>query len=158
MPRGMGTLNGFGTFYYGNDDARADGSFVTTRYLVAAMLPVIPLGTERVKLHGLDDTLLAGRAQYEVLEQLPMRWNQVGRTYLRAWLLVPLLLVWPFVLLMAFAGLLHLATSTETTSRVMSTVAPVFGVVFAVYFIGTLWYLIRRARRTGLMPSDGARS
>jgi hypothetical protein len=149
-PRAMSTLNGFGTFYYGHEDARNDGSFVTTRYLVAAMLPIVPLGTERVVLHGLHDTLTKGRAEYETIEQLPMRWRQVGRTYLKCWLLVPLLLVWPLLLLAGFAGIVHAIAGKETTSSMMNTIAPVWSGVFAIYFIGMLWYLIRRARRTGL--------
>ncbi|MBW2731768.1 MAG: hypothetical protein JRH20_05200 [Deltaproteobacteria bacterium] len=45
---GLGTLNGFGMSIYGNRDQRADGTFVTTRYLTGLFVPLMPLDAYRV--------------------------------------------------------------------------------------------------------------
>ncbi|MGE0870301.1 MAG: hypothetical protein AB7P03_17175 [Kofleriaceae bacterium] len=149
----MSTFNGFGTFYYGKDDSRDDGSYVATRYVVAMMLPIIPLATVRMRMLGINDTLTRGRATVEILEELPIRWRQVRRTYLRCWLLVPLLLLWPMMMLTGFAGICFAIAGKETTSRYMESLSPGFGVVCAINFIALATYLIWRARRVGLRRS-----
>lgn len=44
------SANGFGTTYYGHADAHQDGSYVATKWLVLLFIPIIPLGSYRLKL------------------------------------------------------------------------------------------------------------
>lgn len=71
------SINGFGTAYYGRRRRRPDGSFIATRWLIAAALPIIPLGSARLK------PLREGffRQTYAELESLGMDWVQVIATY-----------------------------------------------------------------------------
>lgn len=50
--RGPFTLNGFGTTFYGKRDFRADGSYITTEWIVLAYLPLIPIRSLRVSYRG----------------------------------------------------------------------------------------------------------
>jgi len=43
------SLNGFGTRIYGSRDHREDGSYVTTRYVTAVFVPLVPLDSFRVQ-------------------------------------------------------------------------------------------------------------
>ena len=151
----MSTVNGIGTFHHGYGDPRADGSFIATNYVVVFFMPLIPLASARLRHHGLDDDLglgpvASGRAELEVVERLPLQWPQIARTYLKCWLLVPLLLLWPMVLLIGVAGIMSATAGKDATSALMNQVAPVVAVVNAANFIGMAWYLLRRARRVGL--------
>ena len=155
----MGTFNGIGTFRYGKDDARDDGSYVATEFAVFLMLPVFPIVTERLRLIAIEDrvSLTGGRGvgttRYEIVERLPLRWSQIGRTYARCWLLVPLVLLWPLLLLILSGFLANVIAGKDAASRFMSTVAPVVAVVAAVYIIAMATYLLYRARRVGLRRS-----
>lgn len=42
------SINGFGTTYYGERDLSRDGSFITTEWITAAYLPLLPLRSLRV--------------------------------------------------------------------------------------------------------------
>lgn len=77
------TYNGFGTKYYGEADRRPDGSFVTTEWITAAYIPLIPLRSFRfVRVQSNDVNVLVFHSQsYGVLETLPICWPQVGRVY-----------------------------------------------------------------------------
>ena len=39
------TFNGFGTKYYGRREAAEDGSYVTTMWITALYVPILPLGS-----------------------------------------------------------------------------------------------------------------
>ena len=42
------TINGFGTKFYGSANHGTDGSYVVTKWVVLAFLPIVPLGSLRV--------------------------------------------------------------------------------------------------------------
>jgi len=42
------SLNGFGTGFYGQRDFHSDGSYITTEWVFAAYLPIIPLRSHRL--------------------------------------------------------------------------------------------------------------
>jgi hypothetical protein len=42
------SINGFGTTFYGSADPHPDGSYVVTTWIIAAAIPLIPLGSMRV--------------------------------------------------------------------------------------------------------------
>ncbi|MCE9580743.1 MAG: hypothetical protein K8W52_46915, partial [Deltaproteobacteria bacterium] len=48
----LGRLNGFGAGFYGERDARPDGTYVTTHCISALFIPVLPLGAYRVARAG----------------------------------------------------------------------------------------------------------
>jgi len=41
-------INGFGTAYYGKRDRAEDGSYITTQWVTALWVPIVPLGSYRV--------------------------------------------------------------------------------------------------------------
>ena len=96
-----GSFNGIGTTYYGETDWNADGSYQTTEWFILAYVPVIPVRSLRLRRNTKGDStvpMFYSRTGYFVLEELPLSWSQVLRTYLfmvgyLAWCIVPLLLV-----------------------------------------------------------------
>ncbi len=58
------TLNGFGVSIWGSRDFRSDGSYVTTRFLVALFVPILPLDAYRV--------IPAGHRRYVFLAKMPL--------------------------------------------------------------------------------------
>lgn len=77
------TFKGCGTKYYGEADRRPDGSFVTTNWFVLGYVPLIPLGTVRVRRDHENDMniFIASADGYLLLEELPLSWRQVLHTY-----------------------------------------------------------------------------
>ena len=76
------TYNGFGTKFYGEGDLRPDGSFITTEWITAAYIPVIPLRSFRLaRAAGGVNVVLFQSQSYAVFEKLPIYWPQVGRIY-----------------------------------------------------------------------------
>lgn len=76
------TLNGFGTKFYGEADVRPDGSFVTTEWITALYVPLIPLRSFRfVRVRGGVNVVVFHSQSYAILEKLPVCWPQVGRVY-----------------------------------------------------------------------------
>ena len=76
------TLNGFGTRFYGEGDLRPDGSFITTEWVTAAYLPILPLRSFRLaRTRGGLNAVVFRSQSYAVFEKLPICWPQVGRVY-----------------------------------------------------------------------------
>ena len=107
----MGTLQGIGTTYLGWRH-RDDGASTATLWFTFVYLPVVPL--RRVRLRNLTDfeaerspsvlqvaAALGGGVSwtdsYEILERLRLSWKEVAGTYLRCYVLVPALCVWPIL-------------------------------------------------------------
>lgn len=78
-----GSLNGFGTTFYGERDFRADGSYVTTEWVILGYLPAIPLCSHRlIRNEGADKNLVVYNSRsYLMLERLPRDMRQVFCTY-----------------------------------------------------------------------------
>jgi hypothetical protein len=87
----MSTANGWGVRYYGTVDARDDGSIVSTRFIVGAFLPLIPLRTERIKLLNVDAERGEVTTEYAILEQLPLNWAQILHVWSAGYSIVPLI-------------------------------------------------------------------
>lgn len=79
------SINGFGTTYYGQRAFECDGSFVTTKWVIAGTLPLLPLDSLRVKEGGRG----FARQQMFVVEELGVDWWQVLLTYAYVYLCVP---------------------------------------------------------------------
>ena len=77
------TYNGFGTKYYGEANLRPDGSFITTEWITAAYVPLIPIQSFRlVRVRAEDVNVVVFQSKgYGVLEKLSIYWPQVGRIY-----------------------------------------------------------------------------
>lgn len=78
------SLNGFGTALYGKRDFRPDGSYVTTKWVVFAWIPLLPLNSLRVELMGPGEpTFLPGWSQrYFVQSSTLPNVKQVACVYL----------------------------------------------------------------------------
>lgn len=79
------SLNGCGTNFYGQRDYRADGSYITTEWLVGFYIPLIPLRSLRVRYQGPGERRFPigfGSAEsYAVYEKTAPNWRQVLCTY-----------------------------------------------------------------------------
>jgi len=79
------SINGFGTTYYGMRDFERDGSYITTKWVIAGTLPIFPVGSLRIRegRRGLT------RQQMTLVEELNVDWWQVLMTYVYVYLCVP---------------------------------------------------------------------
>jgi hypothetical protein len=71
------TLNGFGTTYYGHRDPAEDGSYVTTLWITALYVPILPLGSHRVLPVGNGTNWVVHRSQGYQARTVPLCWEQV---------------------------------------------------------------------------------
>ena len=108
----MGTFNGIGTSLRGWKHL-ADGTAFATSWFVFVYLPILPLRRFHVRVLSdfAHEPFVPAPAEggwiqggfswsdpVEVLARLPLSWSEIGWTYWRAYLLVPLLCAWPFLL------------------------------------------------------------
>lgn len=73
----MFTLNGFGTTFVGECDYEPDGTYITTAWIVALWIPLIPLYSARVL--SVEPTMLSG-TNYQIIKQ-PVHWGQARRIW-----------------------------------------------------------------------------
>ncbi len=73
----MFTLNGFGTTFVGECDYEPDGTYVTTAWIVALWVSLIPLYSARVL--SVEPTMLSG-TNYQIIKQ-PVHWGQARRIW-----------------------------------------------------------------------------
>jgi len=78
------TLNGFGTKFYGKRDYAADGSYVTTKWITALYVPLVPVGSYRVLPVGQGTNLGIHRSQNYQVMAVPLCWDQVWNIYMIA--------------------------------------------------------------------------
>ena len=71
------TLNGFGTKYYGKRFPAEDGSYVTTMWMTALWVPVVPIGSYRVRPVGTGTNVVIHSSQNYQVVAVPMCWPQV---------------------------------------------------------------------------------
>ena len=155
MPR---SINGIGTFYYGREDGRADGSYVTTEYAVFFFFPLFPLRTLRVRRLAFKDStalqalgaLYEGGAQtrvdYQVLETMPLRAGQVIQTFTKGWLLVPVVLLWPLAV-MGVLGHFYGVRGTLKANGIPPAVMIPCGIAAFAYAVLMAAQVLSRARR-----------
>ena len=77
-------VQGFGTTYYGECDYATDGSYVTTEWIIAALLPVLPIRSARVKDAGYESEItgfMRSTQHYQLLEETRPHFLQVLRIY-----------------------------------------------------------------------------
>ena len=61
----MFTLNGFGTTFVGECDYEPDGTYITTAWIVALWIPLIPLYSARIL--SVEPTMLSG-TNYQIIK------------------------------------------------------------------------------------------
>ena len=133
------SINGFGITWYGKSDFHTDGSYITTCWIIALYVPLIPLYSLRVweiaeeqRLFWLIPYTDTSRCY---IQKQPLYWRQVGRVYLYV---LPLL-----------AFILNLATDFASgVPYWLTDLIPPFLILWA--FLP--WYLRRRARRRLTQP------
>jgi 4-amino-4-deoxy-L-arabinose transferase-like glycosyltransferase len=78
------TLNGIGTTFYGERDFRADGTHLTTEWLVFLYIPLIPIRSLRARNEGPAkhrSYFMGSASSYTVYEKHFPHWKQVIYTY-----------------------------------------------------------------------------
>lgn len=90
------TFNGFGTTYYGHRYPSEDGSYITTVWVTALWIPLVPLGSYRVRPVGKGTNIVVHSSQSYQTMRVPLCWPQVRNVYL---CVSPIL-----VLILYFAG------------------------------------------------------
>jgi hypothetical protein len=75
------TLNGFGTSYYGKRLPAEGGSYVTTLWITALWVPLIPLGSYRVRPVGKPTNVIVHHSQNFQTARVPLCWPQVRNGY-----------------------------------------------------------------------------
>ena len=120
------TFQGFGTTHVGESARRADGSYVTTEWVVVLLVPLIPLRSVRLRpLEYKDERsgpIVSRTLRYEVLERLPVQWGQVVKVY---------------AALVAFVALVGFIVSVAVTQRwhqntLMAVMAAVVAAAIAI--------------------------
>lgn len=94
----MSSFWGIGTTLYGKADKKEDPTYgqtyVTTKWFIVCYLPLIPLKSMRiggVKTKSLFLVVYnSSTTQYFILEQVPLNWAQIARTFFLTWGLVAL--------------------------------------------------------------------
>lgn len=127
----MSTLNGFGTKYLGYTAPDDEGNCYATEWVVALYFPVFPLA--RRKLCG--EFNARGDKQFYLLGKTPLVTRELIQTYLWGFIVVPVLVLLPLLLMMvlAYAGIIvdH------------STAFGLFFIIGIVWLLASIFLLIR---------------
>jgi hypothetical protein len=77
------TVNGIGTTYYGRREPGTDGSYITTEWLVFFYLPIVPIGSFRVRPIKGSQSFFGFEIDKEYYAiRVPLHWKQIGNIYL----------------------------------------------------------------------------
>lgn len=76
------TLNGFGTKYYGKRELAEDGSYITTLWITGLYIPIVPLGSYRVRPMGQGSNWGIHRSQNYQVAKVELCWEQVWHVYM----------------------------------------------------------------------------
>lgn len=133
---------GFGTGYLGQRELQRDGSYVTTEFLIALGIPLVPLGSQRVREAGAASFRSSAvgwtsQQQYET-RAVPMNWRQVLNVYLGA-----VGVVAAIVLTLATPALLFAAADKDPVVRLTAIIM----LVLAGMAVAAVVYVIRRQVR-----------
>jgi hypothetical protein len=92
------TFNGIGTTFYGEREFRADGSYLTTEWIVFFYVPLIPIRSLRARYEGPAEHrsyFMGSSDSYTIYEKCFPYWKQVIYTYGY----VALLAVWGYTII-----------------------------------------------------------
>ncbi len=94
----MLSINGIGTSLYGKNEVESDGSYVATKWVIFIFLPIVPIGSYRVRRGKTESTMTAiiglpgAETKYEMV-RVPINWKQVFQIYLAVYGTVALLIL-----------------------------------------------------------------
>jgi hypothetical protein len=75
------SFNGIGTTYYGKRDVQVDNSFITTEWIIFVYVPIIPIGSFRVKITGNSADFSFYQSTNYLVSRVPLNWRQVRNVY-----------------------------------------------------------------------------
>jgi len=75
------SINGIGTTFYGQSGFEPDGSFITTKWVIFAYLPIVPTASMRVRYAAQESGFFSSGTRYEVIMDYPIDIGQVLRTW-----------------------------------------------------------------------------
>ncbi len=134
----MSTVNGFGTQYF-DWEHLSDGTSNATNWIVAGFFPIMPLGRYHVQVHTSGEktsffSLSSGSFQvsYDTLEKIPMNFARILRTYAKGWLLMPFVLLAPFMIPVALIRVLGGPQGGGMTSD-QEIIMGVFAISYILY-------------------------
>ncbi len=131
----MFTLNGFGATFIGECDYEPDGTYITTAWIVALWIPLIPLYSARIL--SAESTMLSG-TNYQIIK-LPIHWRQAGR-------------IWAYVL--GMAAMIALMSLLVQSHDIRDLLPPLLSEILSWVVLGALlpyaflpFFLRYRARK-----------
>jgi hypothetical protein len=110
------SLNGFGTKYLGKSDKHADGSYIATKWIVLAHVPVLPLQSYRMRPIAWSKLFWMNTPYNFHYVALPLQWAHVRTVYL-----IVLLLLAGFA-----AAVWTLARHDPQFADLLNTIATIF--------------------------------
>lgn len=123
-----GSINGIGTTFYGQGDFHSDGSYITTKWVIFAFIPVVPTSSMRVQYRGRSG-FFSNTTEYDVVAEVPLEVVQVLKTYLYLALLFAMFALldskWPAPLkFLGFFGVVMLPHGLRWLAKKKATEAP----------------------------------
>ena len=133
------TIQGFGTTFVGQRDFAADGSYITTEWVVFFFVPIVPLRSFRVTKttrSGGMNAVVYSRQNYQA-RKLPLQLKQVFSVY---------------GFMASFFGLFALLVIVGLLAQRLGVVLPAYVVKIAIFPILATpvlvaWYLRSRAKK-----------
>ncbi len=155
----MGTISGIGWSFRGWKHL-GDGTSIATRWFTLVYFPILPLRRYRVRLFtDFENERVAGANELagtaagvmswseptEILEHLPFSFAEALGTYLRCYVLIPLLCLWPFVIF-ALAMYVWGSITGERPVKPPEMVVKVFIAITSANVFTVLLVAVRRMR------------
>lgn len=127
----MSTVNGIGTLHYGWEHL-SDGSAHATKWFVLAFFPVVPIRREHLRVLDppAESPPRAWLSHFEVLGFVPMTPASVLKTYFKAYVIVPLILIAPVLAVRAVKSV-----SPEFIQEFESKIVPLMNLSPAIIFL-----------------------
>lgn len=92
-------VKGIGTKYYGKRNLKRDGTFITTEWFILFHLPIIPIGSFRIRPTGNSTNLVLLNSTEYYVKPIPLCWKQVRNVYLTTIITLGILFIGIMVLL-----------------------------------------------------------
>ncbi len=149
----MGSMNGFGTSYYGWNHTD-DGTSTATLWFCLSWVPVFPLMRQRLKVltdfnneeinSELGGLIVSQSNYYEILERLPTSYSEILITFLKTYIGIPLILFGPMVVLAIIMKFLKLS-GVDVKPNTMIFNVFIGGIFLSI--INFLWQCVRFIRK-----------
>ncbi len=99
----MSTISGTGTRFYGHTQFhKTDSSYFVTKWISFFYLPIFPLSRYKISFSEAEPGFSGTQQKYYVHEKSTIIKREIIQTLLWSWLVMPILLGGPFILLLPF--------------------------------------------------------